>query len=112
MDKEDMGKGDTALRNSSHNHEVAAAVVQPGSALLGADHDVLDPRAVPTRVDPRLDGECHSRFERLRVARHDVWILVRLQADAVPGPVDEEGAIAGLADQVACGGIDGLRTDA
>ena len=60
---------------------------------LGADHDVLDARAVRARVDARLDGEGHARLERMRVALDDVGILVGLQADAVAGAVDEPVAV-------------------
>src|SRR6266516_3999181 len=65
------------------NDELAGPVVQPDAAVLAADHDVLDPGAVPARVDPWLDGERHPGLKRLRVASHDVGVFVALQADAV-----------------------------
>ena len=47
-----------------------------------------------------------------RVARDDVRLLVRLQADAVAGAVDEVLAVAGRGDDVAGGGVDRLGGDA
>src|SRR6266704_2363137 len=87
------------------NDELAGPVVQPDAAVLAADHDVLDPGAVPARVDPWLDGERHPGLKRLRVASHDVGVFVALQADAVAGPVDEMLAVAGRGDRLARGGI-------
>src|SRR5450755_28798 len=45
-------------------------VVHPLEAVLGADDNVLDPRTVRPRVDPRLDGERHARLQRFVVAGH------------------------------------------
>ena len=44
----------------------------------------------------------------LGVAGDDVRLLVRLQADAVAGAVDEVLAVAGGGDDVAGGGVDRL----
>ena len=63
-------------------------------------------------VDARLDGERHARLERLGVARHDVGVLVHLQADAVPGAVDEVLAVAGRGDRLPGRGVHRLRADA
>jgi len=67
-------------------------VVEPLGTVGGADHDVLDPGDVRPGVDPWFHRERHARLERLGVARHDVGVLVRLQADAVAGAVEERAA--------------------
>ncbi len=71
-----------------------------GASLSGigpvgaADDDVLDARAVlADQVDPGLDREGHPLAKRLAVAGDDVRVLVALEADAVPGPVEEGVAI-------------------
>src|ERR1019366_5363508 len=75
-------------------------VVHPLEAVLGADDNVLDPRTVRPRVDPRLDGERHARLERFVVAGHDVGVLVGLEPDSVAGTVEEGGPEAGLGDRL------------
>ena len=82
-------------------------------AVVGDDDDVLDPGAVAAReVDARLDRERHARLEDLGVAGHDVGLLVRLEADAVAGAVDERDAVPAALDDVAGRRVDGLGGDA
>src|SRR5262245_65022403 len=84
-------------------------VVQHDGTVGTTDDDVLDPGAIAAReVDPRLDAECHPRAERLVVAGHQVRVLVALEADSVPGPVDERLAIALAVDDVPGGRVDRL----
>ena len=63
-------------------------------------------------VDPGLDRERHPFPERLAVAGDDVRVLVALEADPVPGPVEERLPEALRLDRVARGGIDRLGRDA
>src|SRR3954453_19601055 len=70
--------------------ELTGALVQVPDAVVGADHDVLDAGPVAARqVDAGFDREGHPRLERQVVALDDVGRLVGVQADAVPGAVDE-----------------------
>ena len=62
----------------------------------------------PGHVDPGLDGEGVAGRQRRRVAGDDVRVLVLLDPDAVPGPVDEPVAPAGRRDARAGLGVDGL----
>jgi hypothetical protein len=83
-------------------------VVEALVTVLCADDDVLDPRAVRPRVDARLHRERHARLERIAVSGHDVRVLVRLEPDAVAGPVEEGRAEAGPGDRLARGRVDRL----
>ena len=91
------------------DEQLSRSVVEPLVAVGGADHDVLDPRAVRAGVDPRLHRERHARLEHLAVAGHDVRVLVRLQPDPVTGPVEERLAVPGRGDRLARGRVDRLR---
>ena len=79
--------------------------------VLAADHDVLDPRAVPAlEVDAGLHAERHPRRQRLRVARDEVGLLVALEPDPVARPVEELRAVARRVDDPARDGVDRART--
>src|SRR6185312_12052044 len=76
-------------------------------AVVGAHHDVLDAGPEPAGpVDAGLDREGHPGLERPFVAGDDVRLLVGLEPDAVPGPVDEQVAQAGGVDDVTSRGVD------
>src|SRR6266511_4231875 len=93
--------------------ETAGGLVEAAAALVGAGHDVLDPRPEAAgQVDAGLDRERHARLQRLPVAGHDIGVLMLVQADAVAGPVDEVLAVARGGDHVAAGGVDRLGGDA
>ena len=95
-------------RQLADDDQLSRGVVEPLVTVGGADHDVLDPRAVRAGVDARLDRERHAGLEDLAVAGHDVRVLVRLQPDPVPGPVEERLAVPGRGDRLARGRVDGL----
>ena len=77
------------------------------------DHDVLDAGAVAALdVEARLDAEGHALVEDQRVPRHDVGILMRLQADAVAGAMDEQVAEPRLDEHLAGRRVDALARDA
>ena len=60
-------------------------------------HDVLEPHPEATgEVDPRLDREGVAHRQRRPVPGHQIGILVLLDPDPVPGPVDEVLPEAGL----------------
>src|SRR5262245_12477901 len=95
------------------DRELARRRVQAPAAVLGHRDDVLDPDAeLVGKVDPRLDREAHAGLEQLFLALHHVRRLVRGQADAVPGPMDEPLAVARLRDHLARGPVDVLTRDA
>src|ERR671915_2246292 len=79
--------------------ELRRGRVEALDAGLGADHDVLDPRAPAVGdVDPGLHAEGVARLERLWVGGDDVRLLVDLQADPVAGAMDERLAVARVGD--------------
>src|SRR4029453_3459660 len=89
----------------AHDPEITRGGVEPTAAVLGADDDVLDPGPVAALgVEAGLDREGHAGFQPLVVAGHDVGVLVLLQADPVPGAVQEQRAVAGGDDRAAAGG--------
>ena len=106
------GARTAGVASGVHDDQVARDVVEPREAALGADHDVLDARAVRAGVDARLDGERVPGHQGLGVAGHDVGILVGLQPDAVAGAVHEELAVAGRGDRLPGRRVDGLGGDA
>src|SRR3990170_5606265 len=62
-------------------------------------HIVLDSNPTPTgEIDPWLDGEGHPRRQPLGIVATDIWRLVGLQPDPVPGTVGEEIGVARLGD--------------
>src|SRR3954470_2519920 len=70
--------------------------------LLPDDREVLDANAAEARhVDPGLDRDDVPGLERVRRLRRQARRLVDLQADAVPEPVAELLAVAGLVDDPA-----------
>src|SRR5438132_5216231 len=78
---------------------VIRSVQRLGATVITEDRDVLDADAEPPwDVDAGLDRERHSGLEHLVVAAHEVRMLVSVEADAVPGAVDEPVPIAGLVD--------------
>src|SRR5690606_24389032 len=94
---------------SVHYDHVPGGVVEPPSAVPGDGHDVLDADAEPAgQVDAGFDGEAHARHERLLLALDHVGRLVRGDADAVPGAVDEVLAVAGVGDDRAGRPVDVL----
>src|SRR5882724_7889100 len=75
---------------STDDGELAGCLVEALRAGLGGDHDVLDAGAAAAReVDAGLDREGVTGRQRGGVARHEVGVLVLLEADAVARPVDE-----------------------
>src|ERR1043165_6832523 len=79
----------SAARSPDHG-EVAGRFVEALGAGLGGDDDVLDAGAAPAgKVDAGFDREGVARRQRGGVARDEVRVLVFLEADAVPRPVDE-----------------------
>ena len=82
-------------------------MVEPLDALGGDHDDVLDARApLAVEVDARLHRERHARLERPGVAADDVGLLVHVDADAVPGAVDEPLPQPGLGDRPPRGRVD------
>ena len=74
-------------------------MVEPLGTGIGRDHDVFEPQPEPPgEIDAGLDAERVARDERFVVAGDDVGIFVRLDADAVPGAVDETFAETGRGD--------------
>src|SRR6476620_7381552 len=79
--------------------DAVVGVVQPSAAVLGDGDDVLDPDPEPAgEVDAGLDGEAHARLQGLLLALDHVRRLVRRDADAVTGAMDELGAVPRLGD--------------
>src|SRR5690606_11638438 len=94
---------------SVHYDHVPGGVVEPPSAVPGDGHDVLDADAEPAgQVDAGFDGEAHARHERLLLGVDHVGRLVRGDADAVPGAVDEVLPVAGVGDDRAGRPVDVL----
>ena len=92
--------------------EFPRRLVEHDRTVLATDDDVLDPRSVPAGVvDPGLDAEGHPGTQRQRVPRDDVRVLVPIETDAVPSPVEERRSVARLVDHVPCRAIDGLAGD-
>ena len=82
--------GRHVARQPSTTYELARRLVEHDRPVLAADDDVLDPGAVLAReVDPGLDAEGHPGTQRQVVARDDVRVLVPLETDAVPSPMEE-----------------------
>ena len=95
--------------SAADDQQVAGDLVERVGAVGRADDDVLDARAVAAiDVDAGLDAESVAGLERLVVARNHVRILVALEADAVPGAMDELLAQAGVVDDSPRGPIDVL----
>src|SRR5262249_58135492 len=77
------------------DQELARCLVQDVRPIRAADHDVLDPDPESVlEVDPRLDAEGHARAQRVGAVRHEIRILVAVEPDPVPEPMDERVAIA------------------
>ena len=92
--------------------ELARRGVQRLDAVVGDHDDVLDPNAeLAVEVDPRFDAERHPGFEHRVIARRRVRRLVHLEADPVPGPVDEPIAEPGGLDHRSGRSVDGLDLD-
>src|SRR3954454_6238074 len=101
------------VSSATDDQQVARHLVERIAAFGSAHDDVLDARAVPTLdVDAGLDAERVALFERLVVARDHVRILVALEADPVPGAMDEQLAHARICDHAARCGVDLLALDA
>src|SRR5436309_15397409 len=100
------------LGPSADHGEVPGRRVEALGTGLGGHDDVLDAgSAAAGQVDPGFDGEGVARPKGCPVARHQVRILVLLQADAVAGAVHEELAVAGAVDDRPGGGVDVLAGD-
>ena len=80
---------------------------RPPSSVTVTMSSIRTPKR-PLQVDPGLDREAHPGLERVRLALDHVRRLVRGQADAVPGAVDEVLAVAGLGDHRARRPVDVL----
>src|SRR6056297_3882682 len=92
---------------SPGDQDLAWPVVHPLDAIIGDEDDVLDAHPEPARqVDAGFDRERHTGRDRGGVARHDVGILVDVDADAVAGAVDEVLPVAGVGDHLAGSPID------
>ena len=82
-------------------------------AVVGDEHVVFEADAeFVGEVDAGLVGEEHAGGELLGVAADEVGPLVHVEADAVAdavGEVGEAGAVAGVGDDGARGGVDGLH---
>src|SRR3954447_2275093 len=75
--------------------QVSRGLVERDRPVLAAHDDVLDTRSVlADQVDPGFDREGHPDSKRLAVAGDDVRILVTLETDAVPRPMEEGVAVA------------------
>src|SRR5919197_870503 len=80
-----------------HDRErVVGGVQRLRASIVGDDRDVLDTHAEAAgEVNAGLDGERHTRAKRLGVPRDEVRMLVAVEADPVPGPMDEVRAVSG-----------------
>lgn len=94
------------------DHQAPIGLVQLIHPSLGAHHDVLDAHPEPTgEIDPRLDRECHPRLQEEVVSFDHVRMLMNLEADAMPSPVDEEPAITRARNDASSPAIDLLTRD-
>src|SRR5436853_3215927 len=70
--------------------EVVRVVRERLAAGLGHEDDVLESHAaVPSAIEPGLDGDDVARDERLLRQQSHAGLLVHLEADAVAEPVEE-----------------------
>src|SRR5206468_9228484 len=84
---------------AGYDQQGMGRLVEHVRAVRRAHHDVLDPDPEPAReVDARLDAERVPGLEALMVARDQVRLLVGLEPDPVPEPVDERVAEAAVTD--------------
>src|SRR3954452_325913 len=92
---------------SGDDAHLAAGVVEPPSAVLGGDDDVLDAHAEAAgEVDAGLDREAHPGLDRVLLPLDHVGRLVRGHPDPVPDAMDEAVAVAGVGDHPARGAVD------
>ena len=106
------GASDRRPAQPSTTYSSRGASLRTMRAVRAADDDVLDPGPVTSRPGrSRARPRRPSRPQRLVVAGDDVRLLVALEADAVPGPVEERLAVALGLDRPARGRIDRLGRD-
>ena len=99
---------DAGCPESLDDAETPVGPVELVDAVMPDGDDVFDSHPeLPRDVDARLDG-----LDLQVVALDDVGVLVALEADAVPGAVDEELAIAGRVDDRPGRPVDVLSGDA
>ncbi len=85
-------------------------MVQPNSALFGADHGVFDPDAeLSFEIDARLVAEGHPGFERQIVTLDEIGFLMDFQAEPVADPVQECLAVPSVSDELAGSAIQFLE---
>src|SRR5437588_452877 len=89
---------------------VVGAIERANGTVVIDDRDVFDAHTEATRqVDTGFDRERHARLEPLAVPANEVRMLVPVEADPVPRPVDEELPVPRLLDDRSRGRIHRFR---
>src|SRR5215210_3422382 len=102
-----------SLRLSARDDlQIPRSVVERDWSIRSAHDDVFDSGAVTTRqIDARLDTEGHSRLQRFAIAGDQVRVFMSLEADPVPGAVEELFAVALGRDELSGRCVDRLTRD-
>src|SRR5438105_2567228 len=107
MDMTDGGEFRGGLQASFEDAQLLRQPAQDVVALVGHDHQVLDPYPEATReVDARLDRDHVAGEQRPVRALGQAGALVDLDADPVPEAVAEMLAVAPSVDHRPCHGVD------